>query len=405
DTFDGLKLAVVGFSNSDLTTLIFPGNLDPFVVANATTTVNAEAARLRSKSKINVIVAVGHEGATDGTLTNPSGPLIDLADSLTGVDAIIGDHTNFQVITKRPNGILVTENLSKGVRFTRVRLVVDTNTKTVVYKTADFHKPWDIGVTPDPAIQAKINDLTAQLQPILGTVIGSSSVEILRSDVCGRLDGRLCESLVGDTATDAMRTAYSSIGVEFAITNSGGLRDRLTCPPAGGGTGFCPSFTPPPYLITRGQVLAVLPFGNVVVTLNVTGAELKTMLENGVSLMPSAQGRFPQVSGLCFSYDIEAPAGSRVTGAVRQAPDGSCTGAAIDLTGASNYKIAENDFMSTGGDGYPNFFARATTQNIMDQVVADYITANSPIHPVIQARIHCVDANPGSGNDCPAGSP
>lgn len=403
-TFDGFKLAIVGFSNSDLTTLIFPGNLDPFVVADAKTTIQAEVAKLRSK-KVNVIVAVGHEGATDGTITNPSGPLINLADQLTGVDAVIGDHTNFQVLTTRPNGILVTENLSKGIRFTRLRLVVDTNTKTVLYKTADFHKPWDIGMIPDPAIQARINDLSAQLQPILGTVIGSSTVEVLRSDACGRSDGRLCESLVGDAVTDAMRNSYSSLGVEFAITNSGGLRDRLTCPPAGGGTGFCPSFTPPPYLITRGQVLAVLPFGNVVVTLSVNGAELKTMLENGVSLMPTAQGRFPQVSGLCFSYNIEAPAGSRVTGAVRQAADGSCTGPAVDLTASSTYKIAENDFMSTGGDGYPVLFSRATTQDIMDQVVADYITAHSPISPVIQGRIHCVDPNPGSGNDCPTGSP
>ncbi len=55
--------------------------------------------------------------------------------------------------------MLVTENLSKGVRFTRVRLVVDTSTKAVVYKTADFHKPWTIGVTPDPAIQARIDEL------------------------------------------------------------------------------------------------------------------------------------------------------------------------------------------------------------------------------------------------------
>ena len=56
----------------------------------------------------------------------------------------------------------------------------------------------------------------------------------------------------------------------------------------------------------------MLPFGNVVFTVSINGAELKTFLENGVSLMPSAQGRFPQVSGLCFTYDISAPAGSRV---------------------------------------------------------------------------------------------
>jgi 2',3'-cyclic-nucleotide 2'-phosphodiesterase (5'-nucleotidase family)/predicted AlkP superfamily phosphohydrolase/phosphomutase len=399
--FDGTKIGLVGFSNEDIPELIFPGGLGPFHVAPRVPAVQAEVDRLRGTG-LNTIVVMGHDGATAGTLTAPTGPVVNLADALTGVDAVIGDHTNFQVLSTRPNGVLLTENLSKGARFTRIRLVVDANTKSVVYKTADFHKPWTIGVTPDPAIQAEIDDLNAQLAPILGTVIGNSSVEILRSDVCGRVDGRLCESLVGDVTTDAMRDAY---GADFAITNSGGLRDRLTCPAAGGGTGFCPPSSPPPYPITRGQVLAVLPFGNVVVTLLVNGAELKAMLENGVSLMPSAQGRFPQVSGLCFTYNIEAAAGNRVTGAVRQAADGSCSGAPVDLTSGTAYSIAENDFMVSGGDGYPNFFARATTRDIMDQVLADYITANSPISPAIQARIHCFDPNPGTGNDCPAGSP
>lgn len=404
DSFDGGKVGFVGFTNEDAPSLVFPNSFDPFTVHPRLPKVQAEVNRLR-KQGVKTIIVIGHDGATAGTLTNPTGPLIDLADQLTGVDAVFGDHTNFQVLAFRPNGTLVVENLSKGVRFTRVRLVLDASAKKIVYKTADFHKPWNIGVTPDPAIQARINDLNTQLQPILGTVIGNSSVEVLRSDVCNRADGRLCESLVGNVTTDAMRTAYSSIGVEFAITNSGGLRDRLTCPSAGGGAGFCPSFTPPPYLITRGQVLAVLPFGNVVVTLQVNGAELKTMLENGVSQMPAANGRFPQVSGLCFSYNIEAAAGSRVTSAVRQAPDGTCTGASIDLTAGSTYMIAENDFMSSGGDSYPNFFSRATTQDIMDQVLANYIAANSPISPSIQGRIKCVDPNPGVGNNCPAGSP
>jgi 2',3'-cyclic-nucleotide 2'-phosphodiesterase (5'-nucleotidase family) len=404
DTFDGGKVAFVGFTNEDAPELVFAGNFDPFTVQPRFGRVQDEVNKLRKKG-VKTIIVIGHDGATDGTLTNPTGPLIDLADQLTGVDAVVGDHTNFQVLTTRPNGTLVVENLSKGARFTRVRLVLDSSTQSVVYKTADFHKPWTIGVTPDPAIQAEIDALNVLLQPILGVVTGSSTVEILRSDVCGRADGRLCESLVGNVTTDAMRTKYASIGVEFAITNSGGLRDRLTCPPAGGGSGFCPAFTPPPHLITRGQVLAVLPFGNIVVTLDVNGAELKTMLENGVSLMPAANGRFPQVSGLCFSYDIEAAPGSRVTGAVRQAADGTCTGAAIDLTAGATYKIAENDFMAGGNDGYPNFFSRQATQDIMAQTLEDYVTANSPIAPSIQGRIKCVDANPGAGNNCPPGSP
>ena len=404
-TFGGVKVGIVGFSNDDLPELTNPSGLVPFHVANSTASVNAEAARLKANG-INTIVAIGHLGATAGTLTNPTGPLPDLADNVTNVDAVIGDHTDFQVVSTRSNGVLVTENRSKGVRFTRVRLVVDANTKKVIYKTADFHKPWDIGVTPDPGIQAKIDDLNAQLGPILNTVIGSSTKYVPRADQCGNGVGRTCESLVGNIVTDSMRSKYAPIGVEFAITNSGGLRADLTCPTVDIPDDFCTGYTPPPYPITRGQVLGVLPFSNIVVTLTVNGAELKTMLENGVSQMPGVAGRFPQVSGLCFTYDIAAPAGSRVTSAVRADSAGNCTATPVDLSAASSYKIAENDFMAGGGDGYPVFSSRVTTQDLMDQVTADFVTANSPLSPFVNAfpngRVNCADSNGvGTAPDCP----
>jgi 2',3'-cyclic-nucleotide 2'-phosphodiesterase (5'-nucleotidase family) len=234
-------------------------------------------------------------------------------------------------------------------------------------------------------------------------VIGQSTVFVPRTDACGNTAGRTCESLEGNLTADAMRTTY---GTDFAITNSGGLRADLTCPTTDNPSDFCPVFTPPPFPITRGQVLTVLPFGNVVVTLTVSGAELKTMLENGVSQMPAVAGRFPQVSGLCFTYDIAAPAGSRVTGAVRQAADGTCTGPAVDLGGGSSHTIAENDFMASGGDGYPVFSSRATTRDIMDQVVADYVTARSPISPTIQGRVACTTTTTTTGpTACPVVTP
>ncbi|MGH3012985.1 MAG: bifunctional metallophosphatase/5'-nucleotidase, partial [Gaiellaceae bacterium] len=301
---------------------------------------------------------------------------------------VMGDHNDFQVNATRPNGVLLTENRGKGIRFTRVRIVVD-NRGQVVYKTADYHKPWTAGITPDPQIQARIDELNAALAPIMNTQIGTSTRAIPRSDSCGRADGRLCESLIGNVVTDSMRLTY---GADFAITNSGGLRADLTCPNPDSAGDFCPPYTPPPFPITRGQVFSVLPFGNIVVTVPVNGAELKTMLENGVSFMPAANGRFPQVSGLCFTYDISAPAGSRVTGAVRQAADGTCTGPPVDLTAAASYTILENDFMANGGDGYPNFSSRMATLDFMDQVTADYVAANSPLSPTIQGRIVCVGA-------------
>jgi 2',3'-cyclic-nucleotide 2'-phosphodiesterase (5'-nucleotidase family) len=113
------------------------------------------------------------------------------------------------------------------------------------------------------------------------------------------------------------------------------------------------------------------------------------MLENGVSFMPAANGRFPQVSGLCFTYDISAPAGSRVTSAVRQAADGTCTGPPVDLTAGTSYTVLQNDFTANGGDGYPNVAFKMATLDFMDQVTADYVTANTPLAPRIQGRIVC----------------
>jgi 2',3'-cyclic-nucleotide 2'-phosphodiesterase (5'-nucleotidase family) len=238
-------------------------------------------------------------------------------------------------------------------------------------------------------------------------VIGAATKFVPRTDQCGNGNGRLCESLVGDIITDAIRTTYSSIGVEFAITNSGGIRADMTCPTTDNPSDFCPPYTPPPFPISRGQVNTVLPFGNIAATLTLNGAELKSMLERGVSAMPVADGRFPQVSGLCFTYDIEAAAGSRVLGAVRANPDGSCTATPIDLTAAATYMIVSNDFTLSGGDGYPNFSSRMHTQSILDQVTADYIAAQSaPLNPFVNGfpngRINCSDANPAAGNNCPA---
>ena len=430
-TLGGVKVALVGFTNDDAPTLVAPDAFSPFIVKNSLTEVNKRAQQLR-KQRIPVIVAIGHLGATAGTLTAPTGPLIDLASGVTNVDAVIGDHTDFQVLTTLGNGVLVTENRSKGIRFTRVRLVVDTNTNSVFYKTADFHRPWNIGVTPDPAIQARINELNAQLAPVFNTVVGKSTVVIPRADACtaatGRTDGRACESLIGDLVTDAMRSQYAT---DFALTNSGGLRADLTCP-AGlsdpNVNDFCPaSLYPVPdglgqYPITRGQVLGVLPFGNVSATLTINGAELKDYLETAVSSLPATgNGRFGQVSGLCFTFDIQgAPAqfnattgimipgtGSRVVSAVRQASDGSCTGAAITFNPGDSYTLTTNDFTASGGDGYPNVRSRITTRDPLDQDLADYLgsVAGGVVSPAIQGRIHCTDSNPAAAPACPVGSP
>ena len=232
-------------------------------------------------------------------------------------------------------------------------MLYDTSVKRVVYETADFHKPWNIGVTPDPAIQALINDLNTQLGPIFNTVIGSSTVTIPRADSCGTPDGRRCESKIGDTVTDAMRKTYDDRLRDHELGRPPGRPDV-----SGGGRfgRLLPVVHAPPYPITRGQVLGGAPVREH--HRDAVGERSRAeddARERGVARCLRSTASFAQVSGLCFTYDITAVVGNRVTGAVRQAADGSCTGAPVDLTAASTYSIAENDFMVAGGDGYPVF--------------------------------------------------
>jgi 2',3'-cyclic-nucleotide 2'-phosphodiesterase (5'-nucleotidase family)/predicted AlkP superfamily phosphohydrolase/phosphomutase len=419
--FGPFKVGVIGFSNPDIPQLTSAGALGNLQVTDPLAAVNKRATQLRQQSGMAAVVALGHLGATAGTLTLPTGPLVDLADGVQNVDAVIGDHTDFQVLATRSNGVLVTENRSKSIRFTRVRLIVDTTNDTVVYKTADFHKPWTIGVTADPAIQARIDELNAILAPILNVQVGESTKAISRSDQCTNTAGRTCESLIGNVVTDAMRAREST---DFAITNSGGLRAPLTCPTGGtdpNPNDFCPPAVYPiptalgRHPITRGQVVTALPFGNFVVKATMTGPQLKQMLENGVSLMPAVAGRFPQVSGLCFTYDISRPAGSRVivSSAVRADASGNCTATTVDLT-AGTYTVALNNFMAEGegGDGYQTSPKYSFTSNgeLVEFVTREYITANTPIAPFVKAapngRINCIKVfDMASTNNCPTLTP
>ncbi|MCP9485130.1 MAG: 5'-nucleotidase C-terminal domain-containing protein [Gaiellaceae bacterium MAG52_C11] len=395
----GVKIAVVGITNPEAPTLVFPGSFGTIQVTDPVAAAN-KARKAAKKAGANIFVAIAHLGATgtDPATGEPTGPLLDFAKQVKGFDVILGDHTDVAVNTVVDH-TLVVENRSKGVTYARTTLVFDPHQKRTIERSAEFVTPLSSAVTPDPAIEAMLQPYRDQLAPIFGTQLGVSTVEVPRSDACGNSAGRTCESKVGNVVTDALRATY---GTDFAITNSGGLRASLTCPTTDIATDFCPSFVPPPFPITRGQVNTVLPFGNVAVTLTVNGAELKTMLENGVSKMPAVDGRFAQVSGLCFTYDISAVAGSRVTGAVRQAVDGSCTGTAVDLTAASSYTLSENDFMAAGGDGYPVFSSRVTTRDIMDQAVANYVQSAGTLSPSIQGRVNCTSSG---ATACPTVTP
>ncbi len=177
-------------------------------------------------------------------------------------------------------------------------------------------------VTPDPETQKLVDAFAAELDKELNVVIGKTT---------GPLDSRrnivrTQEAAIGNLIADAMKDAVKA---DIAITNGGGIRADKEY--AAGSD------------ITRRDILSELPFGNVTVLTEVTGKQIWEALENGFSKYEDGAGRFPQVSGLKVVADVKQPAGSRVVSVmVGDEP--------LDLT--ATYKLATNDYMLDGGDGY-----------------------------------------------------
>jgi 2',3'-cyclic-nucleotide 2'-phosphodiesterase (5'-nucleotidase family) len=178
------------------------------------------------------------------------------------------------------------------------------------------------GVTPDPDSQALADKFQKQLDDTLNVEIGTTE---------GVLDSRRNvvraeESTMGDLIADAMRAAT---GADIAIMNGGGIRADRTYD---AGT-----------KLTRRDMLSELPFGNVTVLTELPGSQVLLALENGFSQVEKGAGRFPQVSGLEVIYDPTAEPGSRVS---------SVKVAGADLEPDKLYKVAVNDYILGGGDGY-----------------------------------------------------
>jgi 2',3'-cyclic-nucleotide 2'-phosphodiesterase (5'-nucleotidase family) len=213
-------------------------------------------------------------------------------------------------------------------------------------------------------------------------VIGTQQFDIKRDPT------RLHESAMGNMVADSMRLKYP--GVEAALTNSGGLRADLNCTP--------PSAGEQPCEITWGEVFSVLPFGNRTVIETVTGTVLMGAFGNGFQPacdpnFSGGTGRFPQVSGLKVTFHCAGL--SPVVDGIWKAPNGPS--GTLTLVGPTDtVRLVTNDFMYTlgaagSGDGYPPFLSQGTdVQQPGDdllQVTIDYITAHSPVGPVVEGRV------------------
>jgi len=217
-------------------------------------------------------------------------------------------------------------------------------------------------IPEDETIAAKVKGYEKYLSKELDIEIGKTITQLDSRKKTVRTE----EAAIGNLIADAMR---EGVEAEICITNGGGIRAKKMYSP---GT-----------MITRRDILTELPFGNVVVKLELTGAQIFDAIENGVSEVERNSGRFPQVSGMSFSYNPKAKAGSRVN---------SVKIGTSPLNKGKTYTVATNDYMASGGDGYSvlkkaKVIINASNATLMASMVMDYIKAKGSVSPKVEGRI------------------
>ncbi|MFN7126804.1 MAG: 5'-nucleotidase C-terminal domain-containing protein, partial [Allorhizobium sp.] len=240
----------------------------------------------------------------------------------------------------------------------------------VVKKATGEPKLLDASVTPDAGFVAKVAELAGPIEELKQKEIGATAEAVDGSrETC-----RAMECTMGNLVADAMVDRLSDQGITIAIQNGGGLRASIDA-----GT------------VTMGEVLTVLPFQNTLASFQLKGSDVVAALENGVSQVEEAAGRFPQVSGLKYTADLTKPAGSRITSVEVKEGD-----AFVAIDPNKVYGVATNNYMRSGGDGYKVFATGG--QNAYDfgpgleAVLADYISKNSPYKPYTDGRITVIAA-------------
>jgi 5'-nucleotidase len=304
---------------------------------------------------------------------------MDLATNLYGYDVVLGDHTNVPVSTF-VNGALVVENKSFGATYAKVTLKVDPQNGEIGARSAMFVNPLADAVTPKQEVVDLLAPWRAELSLKLDGKIATAEGMFVR----GNNVERLGEVPIGNLIADAMRTTY---GTQLAFLNGGGIRASLPSSYAPADTAMrraAPGYAAgPPYDLVSGDVYTVLPFGNSVVTRNVTGAQLWAALEHGVEAMPNAAGFFPQISGFSFRFDPSKAVGSRVV-------DVRLDGGTPIAKDSTVYTLTTVDFLDAGGDGYTMLAGTnngSVSRDKMAALVEAYIKAQGSITPTTTGRI------------------
>jgi 5'-nucleotidase len=361
----GVKVGFIGVVLKDTPTIVTPSGVAGLTFGDEADAINTYTAKLKKKG-VKAIVVLMHQGDTVdlgqvNDCLNPVGPLADIIGrSSNEVDLYLTGHTH-QAYNCVIGGKRATSASSFGRVLTDANLRVDRRTGQVVSVSAT-NEIVTQDVAKDPDQTAILNKYTTLSAPIANRRIGASTAPLTRDQNAAG------ESVLGDIIADSQFASTAPDGrgnAVVAFMNPGGIRTDLD---AGD--------------ITYGEAFAVQPFGNSLVTMTLTGAQIDRVLEQ----QWDGQGTSPKVlqvsNGLTYTWHSGGPLGSRVD-------DASIKIGGVTVDPAASYRVTVNSFLADGGDGFTAL--RSGTDRLGGDIdldaLAAYLTAHDPIAPTPRDRI------------------
>ncbi len=373
----GVPIAFVGAVLEATPTIVTPSGVAGLKFLDEADAANAYVPEIKALG-VKTIVLLIHQGGsqsstgrdrqpTDTALTNSAlnGPdILDVVSRLDSeFDVVVSGHshsfTNLLVTNSGGKKILVTQAFSASTAYDDIDLTIDPVSKDVVTKSAKIVTTFaDVapGNAPDPAAAALTAAAEARVAPLTSQVVGFSAVSLTRDP------GTTGEESLGDVIADSQNLAE---GTQFAFMNQGGIRADLLVP-AGGAN------------ITWNDLFTIQPFGNTLVKMNLTGAQIKALLEQ--QWQPTVT-RFLQISGLGYTWDAALPVGSRIV-EIHDAAN-------VPLNPVAIYSITCNNFLAGGGDGFTTFIGGTNQVGgpIDLDALIDYTEHHNPLPAPTLGRI------------------
>ena len=376
--YQGVKVAFIGMTLEGTPTIVTPSGVAGLTFNDEVETVNALIPELQKKNIESIVVLLHEGGFSDGGQNDCgsglTGPVAEISAALDpAVDLVIAGHTNDEFVCEI-DGKWVTMADTRGRLFTDIDVTLNRVTKDMTVVSIE-NVPNLRSVEAAADLRALIDKYDTLSAPLANQVIGTITTDITEDETPAG------ESALGDVIADAQLAATSGPTVGNAVVafmNPGGIREDLL---------FASSGVEADGEVTFGEAFSVQPFGNSLVTMTLTGAQIDALLEQQFDNPEAGSNRILQVSeGFTYTWDAAAPVGSRVDPATIM-----INGSPIDL--GTGYRVTVNSFLADGGDNFS--VLRDGTDRLGGEVDLDalvaYFGANSPVAPGPQDRINRVN--------------